>query len=238
MKRALALLLLVLLLWPTSADAGWRYSSSYRSGYSWYGYSYNYGGYSYPPGYWYYEPVVVTQYVPVYNYIPVAFSTYNPGAVTAGTTLTLSAATPVTALQAQPQVPLLTSREAAAQFDAGTVAGKGLCEKNLAALEKRLAALEGKSPAQVISPTAQQKGIVAVMTTNCGKCHEAAVAEKEGAGFVLLKDGQLAPLTDRQALSCYRQVISGKMPKSGKLSEEDGQAILAWLDKLQTGNGK
>ena len=243
---ALLILLALVALSPSpkaeaSGGGYWAYSSYYQPGYTYY-YAGYYGGQYWNYGYYRYYPPVV-QYVPVYQtYVqPIAFSTFQPAAVTVGTTLTLNAATPVANLQAQAVAPLLTGIGVAGQAQAvqaqpAQPAGAvDACEAKFEAMMARYEAKKAREGKAKEAPPAQQaKGINAVLTTNCGKCHEAATAEKEGGSFTLLKDGQPVALTDRQQLAMWKQIVSGKMPKGSKLSEEDGQALLGYLDQLKS----
>lgn len=73
---------------------------------------------------------------------------------------------------------------------------------------------------------------VAVMRNKCANCHGAAAKEK-GGGFALFDGASFAKLTDKQALNLARNVYSGRMPKNGKLTDEEVGQIMDWLDTIK-----
>jgi mono/diheme cytochrome c family protein len=71
---------------------------------------------------------------------------------------------------------------------------------------------------------------IGIMRRNCASCHDNAVAKGKGGGFAMTDGQAFAKLTDRQALSVAREVYSGRMPKSSKLTDEEVGQIMSWLD--------
>ncbi len=70
---------------------------------------------------------------------------------------------------------------------------------------------------------------VPILKNKCASCHGAAAKEK-GGGFVLMDGQAFAPMTDLQLLNIARNVFSGRMPKNGKLTDEEVGLIMHWLD--------
>lgn len=186
--------------------------------------------------------VIVTEFVPFIAYVPVALATYVPVAAAPAVPLAPVAPVPpgpaaaLPAPQAQlPVVPVAPAVPAA--VPAATV---DPCTARLAPLMARIAALEAKLGAVPNNqPQAAPKdGIakaVTVAQNRCAKCHEAATAEKDGGNFVMFRDGEMVELTERQANGCFKKIIKGEMPpeKEGKLSQEDGRALVEFFDKYQ-----
>ena len=249
MRRVLSCLL-VLLAAVVVAEAppahatgyygGYRYSSYYSPGYTYY-HAGNYGGSYYPAGYYapayqmysayqtYYQPPVNLAVFQPYLANYYAYSTYQPQAVVPLQQLNAIAAVPV-------------QQQAATGVDPG-------CAKHTAALQLRLEKLEAMlnkqtapppAPApqpqaepvrqQAPAPKAPPTG-ARVWDARCLSCHGAAVAQARAKGMVLPADASL--LTDVQLAGVYRQLVSGRMPKDGPLTPEEGQALLLNLNNAK-----
>jgi mono/diheme cytochrome c family protein len=179
-----------------------------------------------------YAPAVYLAVFQVYQPVPVVFSTYQP-----------VVAVPVA-------VPNVVAPVTPAKVGvAGQASGATPCEQQLQALTARIAQLEAalkvpaptrpsqKEDAPPSQPQAQapaSKGL-AVMVTACAGCHERQNAAEKGKGLVLLDSGALVDLSDAQLVKVYRSILSGKMPKGTKLTQEEGSSLLEYLDTLKGG---
>lgn len=203
-----------------SSGSACYYPDSYSCcpGYQYYPSGYYCASPGYAAGYYYggyYKshycaPTVnVAAFVPFLAYQPVAFATYQPVAAPAATPLAATA--PV----ADP------------------------CAVRMAAVEKRLIALEAENAHLRSSPRAEAPSAQRAeaprggLVQHCARCHDAAVAKEKGGDRIYFKDGALLELSDTEVLGMYRQVLAGKMPKGDKLSDEAGQAILAQLETIK-----
>lgn len=74
---------------------------------------------------------------------------------------------------------------------------------------------------------------VKVFQAKCAACHDKGVADKKGGGFTLMDGGNLAALTDRDLRRIASQTYSGKMPRGGKITDEEVAAIMGWIDGLK-----
>lgn len=81
--------------------------------------------------------------------------------------------------------------------------------------------------------TVNEHPAVEILRKNCAACHSADMAKAKGAGFTLFDVAGFASLTDKQALAIARNVYSGRMPKGGKLSDEEVGQVMSWLDTLK-----
>jgi hypothetical protein len=202
------------------ARAGWRYSSSYRPGYNYYGSCY-YGGYYYSPGYWYYEPVqIAAYYVPVY--LPAVFDTYQVQSLKTYNTLGIAAVANLTATPGAAEVTdTITTRRTSALVGGGVQTGvnvqsggstAGSAGARLDAMERDIAEIKrllqsggaSKPPAEPVPApkegkkegAAKKPAPVQALITNCAGCHDKKVANQpllDDAGAPKLdKDGQPA----------------------------------------------
>ena len=176
------------------------------------------------------KKIVVTEFVPFIAYVPVALATYVPVAAAPAIPLAASApvpygvppALPVPQAQLPVAVPAVPVDPCAARM-APLLA-------RLEALERQLQQGNGGVP-NGVQAQPMAKGL-ALAQNKCAKCHEAAVAEKDGGGFTMFEQGKMVELTDRQSLLCFKKVITGQMPppKEGKLEDADGRAVLEFFD--------
>ena len=107
-------------------------------------------------------------------------------------------------------------------------------ERRLADLERRLAAGPGVGAPSAVAPVlpaAPGKDALSIFAARCASCHEAGVASAKGGGFVLLSQGKLAQLTDRQLRKVGTMTYSGQMPKGGpQLTDEETSIVQGWLN--------
>lgn len=68
-----------------------------------------------------------------------------------------------------------------------------------------------------------------VLVSKCASCHADNRAQASGGGFVLLRQGVPIPLSAEQRLNVLRQISLGQMPKGGKLSDQEFEAIARGL---------
>lgn len=90
----------------------------------------------------------------------------------------------------------------------------------------------GATPAGPPAPADVAKAALAVFNAKCVSCH-GNTAARDGGGLVLVENGAIAKLTDRQIRKVVSQVVRGAMPPPKtkvQLSEEEGGIILAWSD--------
>lgn len=206
----------------------------------------------------YVPPVVITQYVPFFSFVPVGFATYTPVVAAPAVPLTALAPVPQAAAVALPtpslQLPVTPIAAPAAAVDP--------CAQRLAGLAARLDALERENvrlrsamappvpntmpqakdsiPPPKEVPQSKDGGGLAVLSNRCAKCHDSAKAATDGGNFVMFDKGQLVPLTDTQLLLCYRNILKGAMPppKEGKLTDDEGQSLLAFFDTYKAAVAK
>lgn len=79
------------------------------------------------------------------------------------------------------------------------------------------------------APPASLKALV---SARCASCHAGDVAEKKGAGFVILgADGAVPPFSLAEKKRILRLVGRGEMPKDGPpLTETEKQALVRFLN--------
>lgn len=232
----------IALLSPGESEAGsWRYSNYHQSGYSYYHSCYYQGSY-YPAGYYqYYEPPVVIATYYQREYVPVVFTTYQPGSVSTYQTQPLAtfqqqqAIQPPAAFSGVQQVNTATTtvqRAGVQQVQAAQTQTTTQDQQLVALLTRmdaRLAALEAKSgttgtqaaPPPPLEPAAAQKK--SVLLTRCAICHTTETANKVlpsgaklGGGKVFFEgEGDAAKLnvTEKQLTQFYRTLTRGEMPK-------------------------
>ncbi len=241
---------------PSETEARWYYSSTYRSGYSYYP-SGSYGtSYAYPSGYYYYEQpqVYVAQYI---QYVPVqaVFSTYQPQAVQQYQTTALTQVTQLQRTVTAPAAAVGVQQTVGVQQQQGVdgTAYAAICKAHADLMEARFEArftrLEtainrAVAPVQAEAPVPQQQRKVeapqqqsakvpdglAVMVNRCAKCHDPASAKDKGGSFVYFDEKKQLTLTDKTLASTYRQIVNGKMPKDAPLTETEVRAVLTYLD--------
>lgn len=68
-----------------------------------------------------------------------------------------------------------------------------------------------------------------MVAQRCASCHDEGRAKASGGGLVLLKGGGIGHLSAETRLKCVAQILSGKMPKGGKISNEDASQAIAEL---------
>jgi mono/diheme cytochrome c family protein len=234
MKRITSLSILVILIFALPAIG-----NNYRSVYFPAGYYHATQGYPagyYPAGYYPvysgYSTVNITSYVPYPVYQPVAFATYQP--VQQAPLIQPNQMTQI------PRAAVIPQQQQMQQDDN--------CAKYAKALEARIAQLEAAMSGKQVLPQQQQqkpeqkpeqsleqsktdilqKGL-AIVTKRCGSCHDDKTAKSKGDGFVLLKDGALVELTDKQVLTTTKKVLSGNMPKTGSFAEGEAPLFMEFL---------
>lgn len=106
------------------------------------------------------------------------------------------------------------------------VQAKPTCEEKLSALEKRIAELEA---GQTVTTQTKPAAIVSLFQSKCASCHDAAVSKTKGHSFTLLTGDKLADLTPEQVNRVVALTYSGKMPKGGKLTDQDFAVIMDWV---------
>lgn len=90
--------------------------------------------------------------------------------------------------------------------------------KDIAAIRAELASFRRTDPISTPAGLLQHR---------CAACHGSEVAQTKGAGFVLLeKDGSLAPLSLQEKRRVVREVVAGRMPKGGTLTEAEKKVLL------------
>lgn len=93
-----------------------------------------------------------------------------------------------------------------------------------------------------------------VMILRCAKCHEATAASQKvgntqktvGGGFVMMarvegkdkasldpSDYTIPTFTEKQVSDCVFSLLSGKMPKDGKLEDEEKPVMMEYLESLR-----
>lgn len=113
-------------------------------------------------------------------------------------------------------------------------------------LNQRLGTLEkGKQPdpnpnnfnpfaPQPQPPQAIQAGNLPVSVVNkCAVCHDKSRADDKGAGFVLTEGGKAVAISDKEFRKAMNLVLTQKMPKGGKLTEEELGDVVTWLGGLK-----
>lgn len=73
----------------------------------------------------------------------------------------------------------------------------------------------------------EQHPAIAIINKSCLQCHSPATKAKGGQLDLT------GPLTDRQLLAVSKEVYSGRMPKNGKLTDEEVGQIMSWLDTIK-----
>lgn len=110
------------------------------------------------------------------------------------------------------------------------------CESKLAELNARFAALEAKlaGAAPPVQPLPQQAPAAApagksAFVAKCAGCHDVAVAKTKGGKHEFFQNGLPLPLTGDQTTAALKQMMAGKMPKGGTLTDQEFTAILSEL---------
>lgn len=90
-----------------------------------------------------------------------------------------------------------------------------------------------------VIPSAPQVGLpqvgqaAQILAQKCGSCHDDSVAKAKGGGFVLSQGGQLLKLDLATQAKMMKEVYSGRMPKNGKLTDEEVGSIFGYLDSRE-----
>jgi Cytochrome C oxidase, cbb3-type, subunit III len=160
----------------------------------------------------YENQVLVAQFVPLVVTVPTYSATYAAGY------LPTPSYTPAAAV-AQPNQPA----PAAQGFNASAL------EQQIQILVQKVTNLETQiQGGTVTAQNTQGNDFVRLFSTKCASCHDQAVAQSKGKGFVLLSGGKLVNLTPDQVLNVCTQCYGGDMPKGGKLTDQEVGLIMAW----------
>lgn len=83
------------------------------------------------------------------------------------------------------------------------------------------------------APQAPER-LTALLSQHCAACHDRSKAAASGKGIVLLEGGRLASISPELGEAMYKAVLSGSMPKGGRMPAEERLELLA----LFAGPGK
>jgi len=99
----------------------------------------------------------------------------------------------------------------------------------LGRIEQRLIAIETKI--NVSAATGSTGGAVhyKLMLTHCASCHEASVAKAKGGNNAFISGTKLREFTPEDLGAIIKQVSSGKMPKGGKMTEQERLQMIGSL---------
>lgn len=75
--------------------------------------------------------------------------------------------------------------------------------------------------------------VIRTLQEKCAKCHDASVSHTEGKGLTLFQDGRLAKIDELLARKIASKTYLGKMPKNGKLTDEEVASIQEWADSIK-----
>lgn len=107
-------------------------------------------------------------------------------------------------------------------------------QKLNASMERLIELAAGPVPQAQGQPGGGGRTHLDVLSQSCARCHNAADAEKKGAGFALTDaENRLLPLTPASAVKIFRMVGGGLMPPkgSGVLPDADKKLILEWVEE-------
>ncbi len=112
------------------------------------------------------------------------------------------------------------------------------CAAEVRALRAEIEALKrGAAPQQAQGPTkvsASPSPVAAPMlVAKCASCHGDKVAAASGNGLVLFSAGQPTVWTERQKSRAQGAVYSSRMPKGGKLTDEEVGQIMSEIDGMK-----
>ena len=243
-----------------SSYGNWSYSYYYKPGYTYYYASYGYpaGYYYYNQPQYIYKPYYVPVAFSTYQTAAVASV---PLAMVEQRTLVQATGTGVAAMPAQPVVIAGTLANVIPTVQqsvgvAGPVQGMSACDKLIAAMdarhEARMARIEkalgvpqddripsppqDKPQPKAQAPADQNAALAALVAkgktafvNSCAKCHSKPGDAKSPQ---LFNGKEIAALDSKTLLACYRDILSGRMPKEGKLMQDDGQSIMAYLESI------
>lgn len=112
---------------------------------------------------------------------------------------------------------------------------------NISAALNRIADALGKAtpapPRPEVDPV-PQPGAAAparggnILVAKCAACHDASVSATKGGRQTLVQDGQMAALDGKILSRVLVNVYTGKMPKGGKLTDEEVAAFVDLIDSL------
>lgn len=106
-------------------------------------------------------------------------------------------------------------------------------DAKFAALEARLGMNTSPPPMSTVNGGTPQntprRGSKSAFTLRCASCHDESVAEKDGGKLVLAQNGLKLKLPAEIVTKALRQMMEGKMPKNGKLTNQEFTEIMAEL---------
>ncbi len=257
MRKVLGFLLFLLSLWIVFSDSpkaeaggyigGYRYSSYYQPGYAYYGPSY-YNGYSYPAGY-YYAPAYypqVTIYQPYLVPQPVAYTTYQPAVAAPAVSLNRTAEPCADHIKKfELRMDVLEKENASMKKLLATPTPQTQPQQIPQSDQQQQQQPQPRmqqpptqqQPQQQPTQTATRQFIngLAVMNNRCAKCHDHSIdVDRYGGSFTMTKAGQLDHiLNDKEVRLIYKHVTEGSMPKDGPLDNEQGQALIEYVNKMK-----
>lgn len=187
-------------------------------------------GYQTPYQATYTPPVYIAAFVqPIY--VPAVFTTYQPAALSVIQTTQL---TTVERLQAiapdKAAVPVVPVKASPCQH----------LEERLKLLEKIVNPPTDQPLRKEAAPAPKEEALkprtsldgLSVLVNRCAACHEESKAKEKGGGHTYFVDGKLT-LTTGQLNGVYKQLLKGAMPPDGRLSAEEGAAVMSYLDSFK-----
>jgi len=79
-------------------------------------------------------------------------------------------------------------------------------------------------------PPAREQASASMTFNKCASCHDSATAKSKGGGNVFFDQGRLIATAD-QRLDMIDAIIDGRMPRGGKLKDDEGGAVVTELSK-------
>ena len=163
------------------------------------------------------KDVLVATFVPLVVTVPTYSATYVGGYVQQ------ASYTPAQAV-GQPVQPVPPGQS----FDVSALA------QTLTRINDRLTTIETSLQGGA-SATGQGNDFAKLFVAKCASCHDQGVAESKGGKFALTQGPSLLNLGDKQVAKVLVETYSGRMPKGGKLTDQEVGLIMAWGDAMTSG---
>lgn len=116
---------------------------------------------------------------------------------------------------------------------------KPTCEEELKTIKQQLATLEQRlsAGANTVPPATPPQALPlkgSILVGACATCHDKSVAATKGKGWVLTENDKIAVMSSEMLGKVMKEVSSGRMPKGGKLSNEQFNSLMNELVEISS----